>query len=1384
LVNGEIQYKYNGESISLPNGYVSDGRWHHIEIKWMSGELWINLDYGQREITAPATNKLQGLYVGKILIGGPDSSVGSLNADYGYFEGCIQDVRVGTPQSTLQHPTVKENVGDGCGGVDQCKQQGPDKCPIHSKCIPDWEQYHCDCDSGYVGPSCVGVCEVNPCANSARCVEDADSRRGYSCKCNSSEYSGEYCEVKVDQPCPSSWWGYPVCGPCHCDVEKGYNADCNKTTGECYCKENHFQPIDSDQCFDCECYATGSYGNQCDPISGQCRCRTGVIGRRCDSCPNPYAEVTLRGCEVVYDGCPRSFASGLWWERTPFGKIALESCPSHSQGKASRACDETLGGWQEPDLFNCTSDPFLDLRKVLGQLEAGDLHVTTFVAVKVASDLHKATNLTASLHGADLLISQELLRELMSYESGEKGLNLTHNQDKDYVQHVVETASTILDTKYRYHWERVTELTGETAEDLLLSFDKYISTLAHSQKDTFTSPFEVVSDNMVLGLDVVTSESLFGYESTSKEMLVSVPATGISGERVVLPDTSQFLQPPIQNSPMLAFPKYNNYLLDRDKFDVSSRILVPLHLLGIKPLQEGELTTKHSFQGNGRAVLSYTQYKEVGSLLPNRYDETISRRWGVELRVGSPVVSLAILVPVEDDKTQDSGPLPAPVLLRLWLNNDFQPLTPRANPQCVHWSTARGFGEWSRAGCQTEVPEDWHVSVTKPFLVNCTCNHLSTFAVLVDLLNSLYIPDPTMAEDLATYAAFCLALPLLLVALLILVLIRGVETNSNSIHKNVVACVFLAELVFFVALKARKILVQHEFPCKMSAMCLHYLWLTAFMWTLVDSIHLYRMLTEMRDINHGPMRFYYTMGYGLPAVVVGLAVGVRADQYGNFYFCWLSIYESVVWSLIGPVCVVVLLNLGVLVFSVRAAFTLKDHVMGFGNLRTLLWLSVVSLPLLGMAWVLAVLAVSERLPLLSYLLSVSVLTHALFALIGYCFLNTRVRRNLYVSLLHCLGKKVPLDSSEVTTGGTSTHSHQGGSTSHQHSRSALAYHSGGSGMDPSRRHVGISTSSTTSRSTTKTSSSPYRSDTQLRHTSTSTSNYNSTSDMPSYLNIGNNIMSSLSEESPSRARRQESDSDSEVSVDGRSLELASSHSSDDDESSSRHRHRDVGVSTMGASSRGPPPTIHPPPSLNIINNSQLFPNLKPIYAPRWSSQLPEAYLPSNMIESGLRGSQWSGTASDNETSPNPLPPLSESHQTSPHLTHKMVADQENFHHDLGDQCSETEEKIHLGDKYLFPYTAEEDHCGSTGYILPTLPGRILAGSSSELSTGRARASPSPLLHQTTIHPTTNILGTSLTATNISESEDEGRITGPMLSSPVMSDLEDFDHVFVSGRTLG
>lgn len=138
-------------------------------------------------------------------------------------------------------------------------------------------------------------------------------------------------------------------------------------------------------------------------------------------------------------------------------------------------------------------------------------------------------------------------------------------------------------------------------------------------------------------------------------------------------------------------------------------------------------------------------------------------------------------------------------------------------------------------------------------------------------------------ENISSYSCFCLSLPLLFATYLILALIRGLQTNSNTIRKNLILCVFIAELLYFIAMKARKPMVGNEFSCKLVAIALHYFWLSAFSWMLVDALHLYRMLTEMRDINHGPMRFYYSMGYVLPAVIVSLAVGVRAHQYGNYY---------------------------------------------------------------------------------------------------------------------------------------------------------------------------------------------------------------------------------------------------------------------------------------------------------------------------------------------------------------------------------------------------------------------------------------------------------------------------------------------------------------------
>lgn len=91
LKSGLLHYSYNGETMFLPSTTLADGSWHRIEIKWLGTDISVSIDYGLRTALLPMlANKIQGQYIGKILIGGLDTTAGLLASDVGYFEGCIQ----------------------------------------------------------------------------------------------------------------------------------------------------------------------------------------------------------------------------------------------------------------------------------------------------------------------------------------------------------------------------------------------------------------------------------------------------------------------------------------------------------------------------------------------------------------------------------------------------------------------------------------------------------------------------------------------------------------------------------------------------------------------------------------------------------------------------------------------------------------------------------------------------------------------------------------------------------------------------------------------------------------------------------------------------------------------------------------------------------------------------------------------------------------------------------------------------------------------------------------------------------------------------------------------------------------------------------------------
>lgn len=141
-----------------------------------------------------------------------------------------------------------------------------------------------------------------------------------------------------------------------------------------------------------------------------------------------------------------------------------------------------------------------------------------------------------------------------------------------------------------------------SVENMVQSIEKYITVLSTSQHDTYTNPFENISPNLgmvlwllrnyilivkkikfaisycacnkdsqlcisVIGLDIVTPDSRDQLFSSTADVIRQTT------ERVILPDISEFLQISSSgsnhhelSSPLISFPKYNNYMQNKNKF--------------------------------------------------------------------------------------------------------------------------------------------------------------------------------------------------------------------------------------------------------------------------------------------------------------------------------------------------------------------------------------------------------------------------------------------------------------------------------------------------------------------------------------------------------------------------------------------------------------------------------------------------------------------------------------------------------------------------------------------------------------------------------------------------------------------------------------------------
>uniref|UniRef100_A0A6G1S6M5 Cadherin EGF LAG seven-pass G-type receptor 2 n=1 Tax=Aceria tosichella TaxID=561515 RepID=A0A6G1S6M5_9ACAR len=1082
---------------------------------------------------------------------------GTSNASSQSFVGCIFGLNMSDNAEWWQSPFDERNVERGCPAVDPCETK---PCPSNSRCIRKGINHRkCLCNPGFIGELCLPVCDLQPCqGENSVCVaassvqqnlSSTDSRNflslqqqpQYTCECEPNR-SGKNCEHQLSQRCPSNWWGRPlspgqnssICGPCNCDESKGFDGDCDKLTGQCFCKPNHYQPPGSDYCFPCDCYSIGSLSTSCNQTSGQCKCRPGVVGRRCETCASQYAEVTLRGCEVTYDlACPKTYSDGIWWEKTQLDRTASQQCPvSTSTGTATRFCHKT-DGWQKANLFDCISNTFTDLYTQYQFLEENKFQMTTNLAMKIASNLKLALNETISspsmqLYGSDMYISFRLLHHLIQHESRQTGLNLTHRQDRAYIRNIAESISYILDPNYADNWPEIAARSPNGgAEYILKLLDNFGKILIDSQSDTYTQPFEIETKHLTFGMDTLSIDQLYDmnkwslgtgllspsttpfHQTTSGNHFPSSPpyatdpfespfgpipssskpntiTTDSSMSGHFNPDgTSVYLDfsATRDSSPSVVIPKYDNYpstASESSDYNQQSKIFLPLKTLRMKQPREiigggsggstwgiaaarsrakrDELIIPDyaSMRNQRQPVVVYSIYKTLGPLLPGYYDNSVQNRLGNLAMANSPVVWLTVRPQNSSEFLGKNLRPPITYMLKM-----VEPVG-KTRPQCAIWDFAtasqpsngpaihknvsstsqmvssssgsssvyglKQTGRFSTRGCEIKGVHPNHRLRFKYEYVNCSCDHLGAVIVLMDNSNgydSLTSDESGNFKEISLIVALALSLAVMTSTLFVLTCIRGhsIKSNSNSINKNLIVILIIIELLILYSTLMKGSLNQLEYQCKLVAIFLHYFSISLFFWLLVNAIHFYRMLTELRDINHGPMKFYHVLGYAVPAFFVSIAVGLRIEQFGNYLFCWLSIHEPIIWSMFGPISLVSMLTIILFKFALCKSLPLnkmmdnQEDPNGVDLIKTHMLINSIKTPLIGFYWLIAVYAVNESLVDYEFLFPLAILTKSIVLFALFCLVDKYIRYNLYVSWLRFKGEKVPfVDDSMITYG--------------------------------------------------------------------------------------------------------------------------------------------------------------------------------------------------------------------------------------------------------------------------------------------------------------------------------------------------------------------------------
>ncbi|XP_066300054.1 uncharacterized protein [Branchiostoma lanceolatum] len=289
------------------------------------------------------------------------------------------------------------------------------------------------------------------------------------------------------------------------------------------------------------------------------------------------------------------------------------------------------------------------------------------------------------------------------------------------------------------------------------------------------------------------------------------------------------------------------------------------------------------------------------------------------------------------------------------------------NIRCVFWdfTAGGGGGDWSTEGCN-------FVGIDNGRVV-CECNHLTNFAVLMDIYGGLH----DFALDLISKIGIALSIAGLTLTLITYLIFKQLrQTRPQHILTQLCIALLVTLIIFLAGIDA----TNSPVGCTVVAFLLHYFLLAVFMWMAVEAFNMYLAFIKVLGAHVSKFLLKAAIfAWGLPFVlaIATLTVDVPSDYpngqetYRSTSFCWLQ-GSQLYFGFLLPAGLVLLFNTIVYIMVIsklacggRAEGKVADDKSGATkqNMR----IAIAVMVLVGLTWIFGFFMISDGRVVFSYL---------------------------------------------------------------------------------------------------------------------------------------------------------------------------------------------------------------------------------------------------------------------------------------------------------------------------------------------------------------------------------------------------------------------------------